>query len=158
MTDDALVMWGVSSGSYSDYGVHCICDSKERAETVAAAMRVRVDGTPYCDDAFVEEFALITSDPEIVTLHKMSVEVLDDGTTRAESITSKKIWPFARWEATHRVSWRWVRAPYIHRIGGRLDVEGTDLEAVRHVYSDRRAQLLAVDAFRMKEEAMGRGR
>ena len=40
--------------------------------------------------------------------------------------------------------------------GNQLVVTGTDLEAVRRVFSDRRAQLLAEDAFRLKREAKGR--
>ncbi len=148
-------MYAVASGEYSDYRVVCVCDSEARAEAVAASLRDDSDG--WRRDARVESINYVDHPPEKVTVHHASVEVFDDGTTREQRQPWQTTeWPFDHWEPLDAVSWRWVRAPMYNCKGGRLDVRGTDQERVRRVFSDRRAQLLAEDAFRMKAEATGR--
>ena len=146
--------WVVSSGAYSDYRVVCVCDSKKRAQTVAAAMRGDPDG--YRGDARVEQLPFVNFDPEKVPVYHRSVVVMDNGTTTSESQRVSYEWPFDQWEPLDPVSWRWVRAPVYAGKGGRLDVRGTDEERVNRVFSDRRAQLLAEDAFRRSPEKQGR--
>lgn len=148
-------MWAVATGQYSDYRVLCVCDSKERAEQVAAALRADSDGDR--SDARVESMPFVDYDPEKVTVFHMTVTVWDDGTVDEDREPwSTSEWPFDQWEPLDRVAWRWVRAPMHKGNGGRLDIRGTDRARVRRVYSDRKAQLLAEDAFRMKKEATGR--
>lgn len=53
--------WAVSTGSYSDYVVECICPTKEVAEAVA----LRMNGLNSYGNAEVEEF-LEVDDPERV--------------------------------------------------------------------------------------------
>jgi hypothetical protein len=150
---DLKFMYCVSSGSYSDYRVLCVCDSQKRAKAVAAAMRADDDG--YRQDAQTETIAFVDYDPVKVDVYSLSVEVWDNGTTTTERDYTHSEWPFDAFVPLVRVAWRWVRAPVHKNKGGRLDVHGTDQEAVRRVFSDRRAQLLAEDAFRLKREVKG---
>lgn len=152
MTDQKV--WVVASGEYSDYRVLCACDSKARAETVAQLLRA--DQDRFRSDARVESLPLVMTDPEKVRLYHASVTVWDDGrvTDEREWITTE--WPFDQWEPITPVWWRWVRAPVHKDKGGRLEIRGTDEQRVRRVLSDRKAQLLAEDAFRLKGEKVGR--
>lgn len=145
MTADKI--WAVSSGSYSDYRV-LACVATE-ADAVKLATRINETGS-WCRDAFVESFPLVAPDIPQVQFLTMSCNVMDDGScvTQPEHIIVE--WPFdGDYPA---VKWRWVRT---HNKGGRLDASGTDHGRVRRVFSDRRAQLLAEDAFRMRREAKG---
>lgn len=147
-------MYCVSSGSYSDYRVICVCESKERAEEVAAAMRADSDG--WRRDATVEQIAYVDYKPELIPVYQMNAEIMDNGEVTESPLHQSNEFPFDSLYPFVRVSWRWVRAPMHHDKGGRLEVRGYDLEAVRHVYGDRKAQLQVEDAFRMTREAKGR--
>lgn len=151
MTDQET-MFAVSRGSYSDYRVLCVCDSRARAQKIVKAYNADEDNR---GNARVEELYFVDYDPQKVTLYHLEVEVRDNGTTSEQGERQTSEWPFDPWNSHVRVAWRWVRAPIHNGKGGRLEVHGTDLEAVRHVLSDRRAQLLADPAFRHKREAKG---
>jgi hypothetical protein len=149
-------MYVVSSGSYSDYRVLCICDSKERAEQVAAALRADSDG--WRSDAGVETLPLVTTTPEKVITYDWQIEIWDDGTTTCERKNTRTEWPFdpLYGESITRVSWRWVRAPVHKNKGGRLEVKGTDRTRVAKVFTEKRAQLLSGPGLRDRSEAKGR--
>lgn len=144
-------VWGVSRGDYSAYRVMAICDSQERAERIVGLL---ADPNGY-GDADAEAFIYFDRDPVRVTTYSMSCEVWDNGTTSEtrESVRTEwemdMLWP----ERNVPVSWRWVRAPIHQNKGGRLEVGGTSRTRVAKVFSDRRAELLAVDAVRMRPEA-----
>lgn len=146
------IAWAVSTGEYSDYNVMCVCDTKERAETIAATY----NGDSSYESARVEAFRLISSDPQRVTLHRRSVILYDDGTVRDERHWLSMCWDFELDPIDDGpVRWRWVRAPIYQGKGGRLNVWGTDGERVARVFSDRRAQLLANHAYAAKMEWTG---
>lgn len=71
MSDAAAKVWGVSTGSYSDYGVHCIFTTEEAANAYAEQMNRTGGGelgrdgdvVPVGTGWFVEEFALNTPTP-----------------------------------------------------------------------------------------------
>ena len=63
-------MWAVSSGSYSDYGVACVCANKAVAKAVAAKM-----GRDYD----VEEFPFLLSVDGVYTEINYYVGVDEDG-------------------------------------------------------------------------------
>lgn len=66
--------WLVSSGSYSDYGVHAVFTNKEKAEAYMSVI-ARMDGCWY--EVFVEEREL---DPEVpATMRLYQVVVGPDG-------------------------------------------------------------------------------
>jgi len=128
------VVWGVSQGSYSDYQVVCICDSKERAERIAEA-----SGGGF-ERVFAEEFSLVEEDPVVVTFHRMEVRIHGDGfaseveySSRESSVIPGVIGDVRRW------SWYWSA----RKAGGVLVVEGTDRESVRKIFGERRALLIA---------------
>jgi hypothetical protein len=73
---------------------------------------------------------------------------------RASTTSSRENW-LAPEQLSKPVTWRWVRAPVHDGKGGRLEVYGTDEQRVRQTFSDRKAQLLTEDAFRMRREAKG---
>lgn len=144
-------MWTVESGEYSDHRVLCVCRTKKQAQEIADALNANKSG--YYD-AYVGTLPIATG-VNYVTTYTMQCNVWDDGTTTetSESVRTEldidMLWP----ERERPVGWRWVRAPIHNGRGGRLEVFGTDHEAVRRTFSDRRAQLIAEDAFRKRREA-----
>lgn len=147
-------VWGVRSGSYSDYRVLCICDSKKRAEAVAE--QIRGEEGSWNRDAEVEGFLYVDSPMEKKSFLHMTVTIWDDGITTHVGQSVEEEYEVGSLNEHIPMSWRWVRAPMHRGRGGRLDVKGIDHELVRKVYGERRAQLLADPAFRAKGEAKGR--
>jgi len=62
------VLFGVSSGSYSDYRVHCVFGDRAAAEVFATTI-----------DGFVEEFRAFDHQPERVVWWEISVRLNADG-------------------------------------------------------------------------------
>lgn len=153
-------VYAVVSGAYSDYRVLCVCPTKDVASLLAS--RIRRDEDSWYRDVGVEEMVFVDDGniPQVRTL-RLSENVWDSTPIQGTSTSDYQEhvstdWPFDSYTDTPRVAWQWVRAPIHQNAGGRLYVWGTDHEAVRRVFSDRRAQLLAEDAFRLKKEAKGR--
>ena len=148
------VRWAVSSRSYSDYRVLCICDSKKRAERIAGLYNA--DRENY-GDAMVETIPYFAREPVQVTSYERQANVWDDGTVSDQRDSQNTEWEFSMFwpERNTPVGWRWVRAPIHDGKGGRLEVYGTDRKRVLRVFSDRKAQLLVEDAFRMRGEVRG---
>lgn len=143
-TDEDGMVYAISSGSYSDYAVNYICATRQLAEETAALLN-----TDDYSDYFVETIDVITEVPvrqEMVTIH---TRVNDDGTWEQSSEFSYTHWSFG--SPGPAVAWNWTR----NREGGNLVVHGSDRERVRRVTSDRGAQLLAEDAFRLRDHAEG---
>lgn len=142
----------ISSGQYSDYRVLGAVSSKEAADKIVErANSHSVDRDGYPTEWRVETIKLIPDDVEPVSILRMWVDIQDDGTTKDLPVQQDDVWEFDHYEDLHRVVWQWHRFPRTHEHkGGRLSVYGTEHERVRRVFSDRRAQLLAEDAFRMK--------
>ena len=148
-------MWAVSRGDYSDYRVLCVCETEEIAKVVAEKYN---QTTSYVyHNARVEEIALVDGSVQRESILCMQQEILDDGTTRNLSEMVKAEWPFEQLHETPAATWRWFRAPYIQRIGGRLEVRGKDHERVRRIFGEQRAALMADDAYRAQPE-MGGGK
>lgn len=148
-------VWAISSGCYSDYGVLCICPSKSEAEALKQRITAeRIGYYAHYDDLRVEPFKVVDSSIDPVEILSMQVEVWDDGSMTKTRQAVRREWPFD--SDARPLMWRWVRAPIHDGQGGRLEVSGTDHERVRRVFSDRRAQVLADDAFRMSTERKGR--
>lgn len=145
MTEHKTV-WAISSGSYSDYRVDAVCESKEIAEATAAKMNM-LENRRY-EEYGVEELPLIDESVHKVVVYYMNVEILDAGGIGAERQWETQEWSHDN-DATE-AAWRWTRAPYIGTRGGRLDVWGTDQERVRKVLGDQRAMLMADDAYRAR--------
>ena len=141
------MMWGVSRGSYSDYRMLCVCDSKKRAKEIAA----------LTDDGMVEALPYFDRDPKRVTTFWLNENLYDDGTTDERYESQRTEWEFDMLypERIAPVRWRWVRASIHRGRGGRLEVSGTDLERVRKVFGDRRGMLLTDEAMRSRREARG---
>ena len=141
MSDKSV--WVVSSGSYSDYRVHCAAPSKQSAKAIVAALN---------GDYFIEQVPVIDK-AEKVTIYGLEAIITDDGTVREESVRDRDEWnvnPLYP-ERLRPVTVRWVRALIYHQ-AGRLEVYGLDEERVRKTYSDMRAQLLADPALRKRRE------
>ena len=148
-------IYGVTTGSYSSYRVLCLVGSKKEAEVLARRMRAVEDG--WHSDANVEAFAKVTSDIEQASVLKMRVTLWDDGTRTDFDSHIDAEWPFdPKSNQIRAMKWRWVRAPIHANKGGRLEVEGTDHELVKKTFSEKRAQLEAEDAMRLKKTAKGR--
>lgn len=150
-------MFVVSHGEYSDYSVLCICRTKADAEAIVAKLTAGNDenadpDVSYYPDARVQEFPVCDGGVEPVAYLGMYAEIYDDGRTAEDRARLTSEWPFGWRAPLPRVSWRWVRAPVYAGKGGRLEVEGTDIERVRRVFSDRKAMLMTDDAMRAKRE------
>ena len=142
-------VWVVSSGSYSDYRVHCAAPSKKAAQSIVVALNATDNWTKY----LVERVPVIEK-AERVTIYGVEAIVTDNGTVREESVRDRDEWnvdPLYP-QRLRPVTVRWVRAPIYHGRAGRLEVYGLDEERVRKTYSDMRAQLLADPELRKRRE------
>lgn len=77
MSDKSV--WLVSSGSYSDYRVHCAAPSKRGAREIVAALN-GVDRIEY----FVEQVPVVEK-AERITVYGIKAVITDDGTVREET-------------------------------------------------------------------------
>lgn len=128
----------ISSGSYSDYGVHAVLEGgAEAAQRLVD--RANASGGSYSDEFFLEELPVLDADSEHpVSNLRLQEKIMDDGTT-ADYTEHVDV----RWfhSPDKSVSWRWS-----YWAGhGVLEVSGDDHERVRKVFSDRRAALIAND-------------
>ena len=142
-------VWLVSSGSYSDYRVHCAAPSKKAAQGIVDALNGDDEWTKY----FVEQVPVIEK-AERITVYGIEAIIEDAGTVREESVRDRDEWNIDPLypQRLRPVTVRWVRAPIYNGKGGRLEVFGTDLERVRRVFSDTRAQLIADPGLRARKE------
>lgn len=153
--DQETVAWVVSAGDYSDYRVLCVCPSKADAEEVARKINTaKEDSRWWYGDASVESLPIIDAEMAMVTHETITTTLWDDG--RETAATSRQEITYPLGGDYPRVAWRWVRAPCHQGRGGRLDVHGIDVERVRKVFSERRAELLANPHLRMSDELEGR--
>lgn len=150
MTDQQRIMWAVSTGTYSDYRVMCVCPSEDDANTVASKFNASGDGW---SPARAESFPIVSADVERHLVATFMENLWDDGRTTDRRENVRYVWPFDYGASEPSVRWRWVRAPNHQGQGGRLEVTGTDLERVRRVFSDKRAEIMATPALRMRKEA-----
>lgn len=148
------VVYGVSSGVYSDYSVLCLCPTKKDAQTIVG--KLAGDSGGWNRDARVEEFLMVDGDVEKIAFLHMSINIWDDGTDEPLQNAVREEWPFDAITDNVPVAWRWVRAPIHGGKGGRLEVSGYDHTRVRKVYSEKRAAYKVDDALRAKREAKGR--
>lgn len=141
-------VWVVSSGSYSDYRVHCAAPSKKAAQGIVAALN---GDETY--NYFIEQVPVIDK-AEKVTIYGMEAIVTDDGTVREESVRDRDEWNIDPLypQRLRPVTVRWVRAPIYNGQAGRLEVYGLDEERVRKTYSDMRAELIADPGLRKRRE------
>ena len=146
MSDKSV--WLVSSGSYSDYRVHCAAPSKKAAQAIVVAL----NGDETCN-YFIEQVPVIDK-AEKVTIYGVEAIVTDDGTVREESVRDRDEWNIDPLypQRLRPVTVRWVRAPIYNGQAGRLEVYGLDEERVRKTYSDMRAELIADPGLRKRRE------
>lgn len=146
MSDKSV--WLVSSGSYSDYRVHCAAPSKRGAREIVAALNGADEWTKY----FVEQVPVIEK-AERITVYGFEAVIADDGTVREESVRDREEWnvnPLYP-QRLRPVTVRWVRALIYHQ-AGRLEVYGLDQGLVSETLSDMKAQLLADPKLRKRRE------
>lgn len=152
--------WVVTRGSYSDYRVLCVVDSRKRAKKIAKLL------SGDCgDECRVEVLPYLNRDPVRVNVLGLSEELMDDGSTYEAKEISRSEWEMDMTypEFNRPVYWRWVRAPYLTgksiwvkqrgSEGGRLEVHGTDHERARKVFSEKRAEILMCEPLRHRKEA-----
>ncbi len=146
-SDPVTEMFAVSSGEYSDYRVLCVCPTKADAEAVAALFNEHIQ----FEHAEVESLPLITGDMEWPCRLTMQVRIREDATTDQAPDKLERIPP---WGECSSVEWIWGREPK-NVPAGWLTVTGKDHERVRKVFSDRRAELIAVESLRLRAGARG---
>jgi hypothetical protein len=139
-------IYAVTTGSYSDYRVKALFTSKKLAK--AAAEATAADTESWYGDASVETFHIYDEVPEKATAWYYQANLWDDGTVTEERLTSDTALPWnLLWgEAPARPSVRFVRAPIHKNKGGRLEVRGSDEQAVKQAFSDNKARILAEKA------------
>ena len=148
MSRQPKIVWLVSSGSYSDYRVHCAAPSKKAARCIVAALNEADEWTEY----FVEQVPVFEK-AERITVYGFEAVIKDAGTV-CNSVLHRDEWnvnPLYP-ERLRPVTVRWVRAPIYNGQAGRLEVYGTDRERVGKTFSDMKAQLVADPALRKRRE------
>jgi hypothetical protein len=134
---DPVKVWAVSQGSYSDYSVKALFPTKKLAE----AARVAHAAEEEWDEGRVEWFYLYDEVPEPVTAYYMTETLWDNGDTSDMYERAETRLPWNHWNAppaNGRPQVWFVRAPVHENKGGRLDVKGYDLQAVRQAFGDRK--------------------
>jgi len=135
-------VYAVSQGSYSDYRVEVLFESREQAELIAA------ENNDYFSDKRVEEFLLYDEGemPTKMAEYSLVCEIFDAGIVqeRDPGITVEYPWAFWSGTPTERPKVRYVRAPIHKDKGGRLEVRGSNKQAVQQAYSDNKARILSV--------------
>ena len=147
MSDKSV--WVVSSGSYSDYRVHCAAPSKAAAQSIVDELSATDEWAEY----FLEEVPVIEK-AERITVYGIEAIISDAGTVRKETVRDRDEWnvdPLLP-ERLRPVTVRWVRAPIYSGQAGRLEVYGTDRELVGKTFSDMKAELIADPALRKRRE------
>lgn len=140
-------VWALSKGSYSDYRVLAIFETEKDAKAALQQNHaITPDEWDQADRIEPMWYYPTGAVPQQVTRYDMNQDLWDDGTTGTFHDRS-----FVEWEydmlfyvgARPRV--RQVRAPIHKGEGGRLEVRGTDQQAVRQAFSDHVAMWKAND-------------
>lgn len=144
---DRPVVWALTKGEYSDYSVVAVFEMKALAVAAqrAAAKYESVEFSDNYDLTCFPYFASGAPAPQVVTRYERHIEISDDGSTSHERISAHREWEFDQlYRAGRRPFIRFVRAP-IHKDGGggRLEVRGTDQQAVDQAFSDNLARIKA---------------
>jgi hypothetical protein len=144
----SVKVWSVSSGSYSDYRVHCLFTTKKAAKAAIA-------GEWGYEAPFVEKFFVYEEAPPSYVERRMQCTVGIDG-----QLVSQWGGTDAEWDDTSR--YLGVDSSHLHDLRVdedyneaftvsratspahyRLSVSGNDPEQVAKVYGERKAALMA---------------
>lgn len=140
MTNFTRTVYAVCSGYYSDYKVHALFENRSDAEKAATAGN---DDEECWGDLHVEPHVMFEQgDPCLkVTSYHLYQEFHDTGELcdgpRVAEYT--ELWFNQFCHITARPTVRFVRAPSHKGQGGRLEVRGTDRQAVIQAANDYRA-------------------
>lgn len=150
MTSDSKVVYGIVSGSYSDYKIHSIYPTRELAEqAIASILRLPTESMYSGDGYSVEEFPWFTADrlPVPVTVYEVNENWWFNGIrSDYREMVHHEHEARRSWHAipeSSRPVVRWVEAPVHKGEGGRIEVRGLVKESVMKVLHDRRAQFCA---------------
>jgi hypothetical protein len=131
-------IYAVSSGEYSDYSVRGVFEDEATAKAWADAMN---SGESRYEQYRVESFTFIPAGtaPFKVTEYQKTAQLNDDGT-----VTAEREWDTTHWAISSyygippvRPAVRYVRAPCHKGTAGRIDIRGSDQQAVRQAMSDK---------------------
>lgn len=146
-------VWMVSSGSYSDYSVSAVFETEAQADRAAEAANTNEGYLGY----FVEERPWYPEgeEPEVITLYRGSVVLLDDGTHQVIRVEN----PRTEIEFVHfgpipprgRALIRQVRAPIYKDKGARLEVVARTPTLLRKALNDRVMEHKALGPRRVPE-------
>lgn len=139
-------VWAVTAGSYSDYRVVAVFESKQDAEAFIETAKAIGGEYEYARPEAMEPLAFFPAGqaPERRVSYRHWIVVWDDGTTTDEREMQDEAWEFDSMHYTgDRPRVRFNRAPIYKGIGGQLEVEGGDKAAVDKAFSDNLAQRLA---------------
>lgn len=131
-------VWGLTAGNYSDYRVLALFTTREAAVTAEEAHNADVG--QWGEQGAIAEFDLYDELPEKDTVWRIEERIAEDGTTSGYSETSEARLP---WNHGYFMPTRVQSEYYDHIRPARLRVWGTDQQAVRQAFSDRKAQIRA---------------
>jgi hypothetical protein len=142
MGGQRLRAWAVSTGSYSSYRVLAVFTYKRDAE--AAVEMANENESDRFRTYRVEPIAWYPkgSRAQLVTAYGMSQDLWDDGTAGDFKINHRTEPEFDHLHGPppERPKVKFVRSPGHQGLGGRLEVYGSDLQAVTQAFNDRKMQ------------------
>ena len=139
MTENRDLLWAVTSGDYDSYRVHAIFEDEADAKEAAS---IRHDYKDYQVEAMLVG-RRGQKPSEMVTTYSLRQELRDDGQHFDHAIdVDTEPWFDKLYESDAKPRTRFVRAPVHEGKGGRMEVRGTDREAVLAAADDLRAKLL----------------
>ena len=142
-------IFAVSSGSYSDYRVLAVFETKKDAEIWAKELteaKVSYDGVEadyplLPEGAQVEEMLLVPKGvaPYKVTHYELRAELWDNGKVDEQDLQVNVEYAITSYEGIPptRPRVRYIRAPCHENKGGRLEIHGDSEKKVRKVFSEK---------------------
>ena len=135
-------IFAVTHNCYSSYGITCVCDTKERADAIVAAISDD-DSDGYGHR--VQEFAYVDSDPQRVLVTQISARLFWESGRETEYQRRDDLVLDFQALTTEPVEWGWRRRD----VSGYLVIRGTDATRVEKVYGEKKAEILAQEPLHM---------
>ena len=146
------MVYGIASGQYSDYSVHCIVETEDEARKLVEKLNRTKDR--YQGLYEIQELPMVDSTVERQSVLYLNEILMDSGKQADRHESTRLEWPWEGYDFGRAV-WRWIRAPFLDDKGGRLELHGTDHDLVRKIFEEKRAALIMDDAYRAQHEMRG---
>ena len=146
-----MLVWGVSEGQYSDYGVIAIFSSRKKAEAYLVEYLRLADSNPFRSETYIEEFDFDPDPPKVVTAIKVNMAVNGDVLKISERLEDIKDIGFVGYNIED-----YLKRPISYSFSWVVHTDSQE-QAIK-VANEKRAMLIAANVwgdFRKTREVLG---